>query len=68
MTNFLRRMNSKSASTSASSSSDIDFSDNQQDLTIRNSEEINISQIEQRLHNWTIPKQNIEKIYQIGAF
>ena len=45
-----------------------DSSDNFLDQTIRKLEEINISQIEQTLHNWIIPKQKIDKVYQIGAF
>ena len=33
-----------------------------------NSSEIHISDIEQNLTNWTIPKQSFSTIYQIGTF
>ena len=33
-----------------------------------NSSEVHIPDIEQRLANWTIPKQSFSTIYQIGTF
>jgi hypothetical protein len=33
-----------------------------------NSSEVHISDIEQSLSNWTIPKQSFSTIYQIGTF
>ena len=31
-----------------------------------NSTEVNIAQVENQLHNWSIPKQEIKTIYKIG--
>ena len=33
-----------------------------------NSTEVNIAQVENQLHNWSIPKQEIKTIYKIGTF
>ena len=73
MGNTIRKLSRSSSSRSLrshdSSASSIDNSAHTS-LTqnIVNSQEINIAQIENQLHNWSIPHMKIDTIYQQGKF
>ena len=73
MSNIIRRSSrgssSKSLRSNDSSASSIDNSA-QTSLTqnIVNNQEINIAQIENQLHNWSIPHMKINTIYRQGNF
>ena len=64
-----RFSSSKSLRSNDSSASSIDNSA-QTSLTqnIVNNQEINIAQIENQLHNWSIPHLKINTIYEQGKF
>ena len=51
-----------------SKSHNLDKETNEENDLHMNSSEIHISDIEQNLTNWTIPKQSFSTIYQIGTF
>ena len=73
MSNIIRRLSRGSSSrslrsnnSSASSSDNSTYTSLAQNIV--NSQEINIAQIENQLHNWSIPHMKINAIYQEGNF
>ena len=71
MSNIIRRLSRGSSSrflryNNSSASSSHDFASLTQNIV--NSQEINIAQIENQLHNWSIPHMKINTIYQQGNF
>ena len=71
MSNIIRRLSRGSSSRSLrSNNSSTSSSHDSASLTqnIVNSQEINIVQIENQLHNWSIPHMKINTIYQQGNF
>ena len=73
MSNIIRMLSRTSSSrsfrsndNSASSSDNSIYTSLTQNIV--NSQEINIAQIENQLHNWSIPHMKINAIYQQGNF
>lgn len=63
---FSRSNSSSSLNSNFQNNEEID--NNQEMLEILNNQETHIAQIEQRLHNWTIPKIKKKTINEIGSF
>lgn len=64
-----RFSSSRSLGSNASSASSSDnFAFTSLTKNIINSQEINIAQIENQLHNWSIPHMKVNTIYQQGKF
>ena len=73
MSNIIRKLSRVSSSRSLKSNdSSTSSSDNSAHTSLTqnivNSQEINIAQIENQLHNWSIPHMKINTIYQQGNF
>ena len=73
MSNIIKRLSKSSSSRSIrSNDSSASSSDNSAHTSLTqnivNSQEINIEQIENQLHNWPIPHMKINTIYQQGNF
>ena len=69
MSNIIKRLSKSSSSRSIrSNDSSASSSDNSAHTSLTqnivNSQEINIEQIENQLHNWSIPHMKINTIYQ----
>ena len=73
MSNIIKRLSKSSSSRSIrSNDSSASSSDNSAHTSLTqnivNSQEINIEQIDNQLHNWPIPHMKINTIYQQGNF
>ena len=73
MSNIIRKLSGASSSRSFRSNDSSAYSyDNSTHTSLTqnivNSQEINIAQIENQLHNWSIPHMKINTIYQQGNF
>ena len=73
MSNIIKRLSRSSSSRSLrSNDSSASSYDNSAHTSVTqnivNSQEINITQIENQLHNWSIPHMKINTIYQQGNF
>ena len=66
MSNIIRKLSRSSSSRSLRSDDNSAHTSLTQNIV--NSQEINISQIENQLHNWSIPHMKINSIYQQRNF